>query len=260
MKKLVVLFSVLSMTAACGDDATKSASNNGGANNGGGGGTVLVKPGTTEACGLVGREGKNICGLSMIECQAGQYCQNEFCEVGCTSDNNCAANQFCAPGTDNTGVGTCVNCETYTPPVSSNNTPSNNTPSNNTPSNNTPTGITAACDTIINAAVTCELVPANQAAAAKTGCSQESEADVNLLLTCVNAANGDCEQTEGCVGGGDTGCDTDDECNTTTGQLHEVCSGGSCTFGCRIDADCGQDYVCDLDAGFGDAGMCTPDF
>lgn len=258
MKKLLVLISVTLMAVACGDDASKSKStpSNNGTTANNSTGEMLVKPGTTEACGLTGRVGDTDCLNGALTCQAGQYCNVEeiTCSVGCTSDNNCASNQFC----DLTmgSPGTCLNCVVYTPSSQGNNTTSNNT------ANNTPTGVSAACETIVNAGVTCELIPANQAAAFKTECSTDTSGDVNLLLTCVNAANGDCAQVTECVGGDDvvTGCQTDDQCETQAGQFHEICSGGSCQFGCRLDVDCGQDFICDLDLGPGDAGVCTPDF
>ncbi len=240
------------MAVACGDDASKSSgtpSNNSTSSNNTAG-EVLVKPGTNEACGLAGRTGENMCGLSMITCQAGQYCDNEFCSPGCTSDNNCAGNQFCS--ITEGSLGTCLNCVKQTQ-QSSNNTSTNNTSSNNT------SGVSPACETIVNAGVTCELIEANESAAAKTACTAEPAADANVVLTCVNAANADCAQITQCFGGA-SGCETDNECDQEASQFHEICSGGSCTFGCRVDADCGQDYICDLELGFGDAGGCTPDF
>jgi len=267
MKKLVVLFSGILLAVACGDDATKSSGNTSSnntvaANNTSG--EMLVKPGTTEACGLDGRVGDTECLQAGLSCQAGQYCNTEelTCSVGCISDNNCASNQFC----DLTmgSPGTCLNCVIYTPTQSGNNTANNtaNNTSTNT-ANNTSTGISAACETIIDAGVTCELLPANQAAAAKTACSAEAAADVNLLLTCVNAAAGDCAQISECVGSDmpmETGCETDSQCNASVGESHEICSGGSCQFGCRLNEECGQDFICDLELGPGTAGACVPDF
>jgi hypothetical protein len=88
---------LLGMLAACGDDGI------------GGGGGKLVKP-DGSACGDAERSGVTACTASANgQCQAGQYCNSEqlTCSVGCTSDNNCAGNQYCDIAE---GVGTCRNC------------------------------------------------------------------------------------------------------------------------------------------------------
>jgi len=81
MKKLVVLFSGILLAVACGDDATKSSGNTSSnntvaANNTSG--EMLVKPGTTEACGLDGRVGDTECLQAGLSCQAGQYCNKSL--------------------------------------------------------------------------------------------------------------------------------------------------------------------------------------
>ena len=89
---------LLGLVAACGDDG-----------GGGGAGGNLVKP-DGSACGDAARSGVTTCTASANgQCQAGQYCNSEqlTCSVGCTSDNNCAGNQYCDIAE---GVGTCRNC------------------------------------------------------------------------------------------------------------------------------------------------------
>lgn len=192
MKRLMVLFCGILMMAACGDDASDNNDNTGKTSTGG----TLVKPGTNEACGLAGRAGETDCLSGELTCQAGQYCNVEMvtCSVGCTSDNNCAGNQFCDMSQGSPGI--CLNCVVQTQ-TSNNSSPQNHPDPNDPPSNDPPD--MAACNKVINAGVACGLVPADQAAAAKTLCTMEESADsINSLLTCINFAEGDCAQIDAC--------------------------------------------------------------
>lgn len=69
--------------------------------------------GVPSSCGQdPSRTGVTGCGI-LGSCQAGQWCRDadfNTCEPGCTSDNNCAGNDYCdrAPGQ---AVGTCTSCD-----------------------------------------------------------------------------------------------------------------------------------------------------
>ena len=82
--------------AACSDDKgedSKTSSSSGGSSSGGSssGNSSTTRTGTTECAG--------------VTCQAGQYCDNITCEVGCLSNNNCAGDQTCKKsGSDQVGV------------------------------------------------------------------------------------------------------------------------------------------------------------
>ncbi len=234
--KLTVLIFCVCLTVACGDEDGKSGGNNeNNANN--------------SQCGDSNRNGNTLCGVSTQgACQAGQYCNEEelTCSVGCTSDNNCAGNQFCDLSAGSPG--TCRNCSEFSSNNDNNENNANN--ANNTGGN---------CDDAIDEGVRCQVIPSAQAAAAKTACNMGDATEVSSLNSCVNAAGGDCDQVTTCFGG-TGGCSVDADCDQTAGQSHQVCSGGACAFGCRADEDCGQDYECDLDLGFGDAGLCVPAF
>lgn len=118
----------------------------------------------------------------------------------------------------------------------------------------------------------CNVFPAAQQAVIQTACEAglagEDAAALNAAIACVNSAGGDCAQVQTCLGGGGGfgggggdgggnagGCSEDTDCDQTAGLTHQICSGGFCQIGCREDADCGNDYVCDTDFG----NTCAPD-
>lgn len=72
----------------------------------------------TDDCVVANRTGVTECQLN--ECQAGQYCEDSTfgtCEVGCTSDNNCAGSDFCDRPSGE-AVGVCRACTERNPPAS----------------------------------------------------------------------------------------------------------------------------------------------
>lgn len=99
---LLIGLSFIACSSAGGGSSSTSPDGGGG---GGGGG----------ACGLPGRTGDTACTLHSTTCQAGAYCNPslgtyDYCLAGCTSDNNCAANQHCLQCDTTSGAGTCQPC------------------------------------------------------------------------------------------------------------------------------------------------------
>lgn len=202
--------------------------------------------GTGSGCGLEGRTGESACSFGNSTCQAGQYCQDDaFCEPGCTSDLNCASNEFCEK--DGEAVGVCARCAT---PM---------TGEGGAGGGQSGTG---DCAGFAQTSVTCGLAPANQQAAFQTACEVglaeggEDAQALQLAIACFQAAGGDCAQVQACAGGGDGvggagggggGCMDDVDCDQTPGVTHQICSGGFCRIGCREDVDCGNDFVCDVE-------------
>lgn len=246
--KLALVLGMSVFGAAC-DDGDGGGGDAGAGQGGQGGGNG--------GCGLAGRTGESSCSFGNSTCPAGQYCDNDaFCEPGCTSDLNCAANEFCEKEAGE-ALGVCTRCMAMTGEGGAGGGGNN-----------------GGCAGLASAGVTCMFFPANQEAAIATACTQviamggEDAMGAQLAITCVEAAGGDCAQIQTCLGGGfgpggeggaggggDGTCQDDDECNTTPGLTHEICSGGFCRNGCREDDDCGNDFVCDVDFD----NNCTPD-
>ncbi|MEZ4470151.1 MAG: hypothetical protein R3F60_04960 [bacterium] len=171
-------------------------------------------------------------------CQAGQYCVDDLnCDPGCTSDQNCAANEFCDKAAGE-AVGVCARCQAQ----------------NVQDAGAGGGGGGGDCALIAQRAVECGIVPGNQQAALQTACETENDPATGAVASCVRTAGADCAQVNSCLtggggggGGGNGQCQTDDQCDQTPGLTHQICSGGFCQPGCREDADCGQDFVCDTD-------------
>lgn len=75
-------------------------------------------PDAAAACGQSGRTGTTTCHENGQDatCQAGTYCELDaslvlYCSTGCTSDQNCGPNEYCAKCSGGT-VGTCTACGT----------------------------------------------------------------------------------------------------------------------------------------------------
>jgi hypothetical protein len=176
--KTITLFTALWMSTlpACGDD-------------GGGTGQTFVKP-DGSSCGDGGRSGVTQCTASANgECQAGQYCNSQelTCSVGCTSDNNCAGNQYCDTAG---GVGTCKACTAQT----------------------TSSG-DSSCDNAGKSLRACG-VSAVDTSAFVTACEdfmadEEFRELAELTLDCIELAGDDCEEQSTCISdeGGDPGSD-----------------------------------------------------
>lgn len=79
MKHMVMSLFLALAVVGCGD------SSDGGENNGGNGGGNPQTPGA---------QGGGLCSNSN-PCPSGQFCFNGLCAIGCQSDANCAADQYC---------------------------------------------------------------------------------------------------------------------------------------------------------------------
>jgi hypothetical protein len=181
---------------ACGDDS----GNNGNSNNE----TTYVKP-DGSSCGLASRSGVTEC-LSAFggECQAGQYCDQSSlqCSVGCTSDNNCAGNQYC----DITeGVGTCRNCVVQQPtepdPVNPNPQPA------------------SGCDGAGAKVRACGATAAETAsfiAGCKDGLADPDFKDIfEAVISCIDLAGTNCAEQAECLGDGSEISEVDPNPNPT---------------------------------------------
>ncbi len=152
---LPVLLCALALTA-CGDDGESKSGDNNSVNN--------TSANNASECGEAGRTGVTDCiAAGALMCQAGQYCNDAelVCSVGCTSDNNCAGNQFC----DLSGgaPGTCLPCTEF----SSNN-------DNNTGINNTGSNSSGDCETIIDELIRCtDDVTSDSRALAIAACGEQ---------------------------------------------------------------------------------------
>ncbi len=65
-------------------------------------------------CGASGRTGQTDCAVTIAgNCPSGQYCDNVMltCSVGCTSDDNCSADEHCVRAAGE-AVGACAACAT----------------------------------------------------------------------------------------------------------------------------------------------------
>jgi hypothetical protein len=204
------------------------------------------------------RTGKTSCGtfgLEKISCSAGQYCEDQVlntCSDGCTSDANCAANQYCIKE-GGSNVGTCQSGKTQ--------------PTNNA---NPPTGVQARCEAAIDKGRSCEALTAQEVAIGKAACA-DTTSDGQLLAKaiadCVDAA-GVCGQelttcfkgdtpnpnnTNTCTsqGAGFTQCGDDpfiSEC-CQPGQYCADAAFGECEIGCTSNVNCAADQRCDLSEG-----------
>jgi hypothetical protein len=206
---LVFLCAAAMAVAACGEDANNngSSNNNGQNNNNNNSGPVYQKP-DGSSCGKAGRSGVTACQSSAAgECQAGQFCNVEelTCSVGCTSDNNCADNQYCdIQG----GLGQCKNCVVYTPPA----------PDPDPNPNPNPNPSTSACDTGGGKLITCSLADAAMAAQFIATCKAaqaepELKPAIDAVLNCIELSKTDCAQMAKCVEDGDPDPDPDPDPN-----------------------------------------------
>jgi hypothetical protein len=193
-----------------------------------------------------GNTGFTECNFGMEECQPGQYCNAEMltCSVGCTSDVNCASNQFC--NLDSGSPGTCENCVVQ--------------------EQETSTSGGSSCADSVDKMIACGFLESADRAAAITTCDADSDGDSALVMSCIESAGDDCEQIATCIGADSSGggggggggmpgsCTEDADCEQTPGLTHQICSGGFCMSGCRDNDDCGQDYICD-----DFSSQCVPD-
>lgn len=189
-----------------------------------------------DACNA-GNTGFTECNAGLTECQPGQFCDSEMlsCSVGCTSDVNCASNQFCNLESGSPGV--CENCVVQ---------------EQETTGGGSSGGF--SCADAVDALIACGFTQSAERAAAITTCETDESGDFAQVLSCIETAGDDCDQVGTCVGANEGGgggggmpgsCTDDSDCDQTPGITHQICSGGMCIPGCRDNEDCGQDYICD---------------
>lgn len=203
--------------------------------------TSLAACGPAEGMGptgmLCGGSRTGITECSGVSCQAGQYCEFPLnCSPGCTSDSNCAAGDRCVREAG-AAVGACAPCTPTPAPTSM----------------PTESPLVTRCKAAMMRGFTCMTLNNQQYAAGVAACdSALTDTERQAIATCVESAGGNCTMVSSCFqsggGGGGGGCTSDSMCNTAAGLAHEICSGGLCVPGCRVDADCGSDFVCDTDA------------
>ncbi len=219
--------------AACGDttsgggsdDNNNSSSNNSSANNSSANNNDNLQKPDGSACGSASRTGETRCDASVNgSCQAGQYCDNTTlaCEVGCTSDNNCAGNQYCDI-TD--GVGLCRNCIVQEP------TPDPDPDPDPTPSN-------SSCEDGGDALRACG-ASAPDTAAFIAGCDDAlSDPDlkplVETLLRCIDLA-ADCDEQATCLEDEDTNNLNNNPNNNTPTPTDNMCDEAAAfALGCDL--------------------------
>jgi hypothetical protein len=126
------------------------------------------------------------------ECQPGQYCGDATygdCYVGCTSDVNCASNQFCDLS-DGTGLGTCAQCE--------NNTTGDVDKDTEEDQGSLLDGCLDACDA---AQQECGAFDAMEVTQCKEACRNVSSDYQQAFMDCVDASLADnCEDMDFCGG------------------------------------------------------------
>jgi hypothetical protein len=98
------------------------------------------------------------------ECQPGQFCKDaslSYCELGCQSNNNCAADQSCEEISDVTHVGTCMQAAG-------------------------PTDQLARCKDACSQMVSCQLLTAAEGSQCQSECAGASEATQRSVADCVS--------------------------------------------------------------------------
>ena len=199
LKMMVTMALSAFAMSACGDDGNSNGNGNGNTN--------YVKP-DGSSCGEASRSGVTQCLASPGgECQAGQYCDQGSlqCSVGCTSDNNCAGNQYC----DITeGVGTCRNCVVQQP-------------TNPDPVNPGPQPATS-CDSAGAKLRACDK-SATETAGFIAGCKDgladpEFKDIIDAVINCVELAGTNCAEQDECLGSEGGGEIPDPNPNPTPGS------------------------------------------
>lgn len=226
---------------------------------------------TEEAVDPANRTGKTSCGtfgLEKVSCSAGQYCEDQVlntCSDGCTSDANCASNQYCIKEGGN-NVGTCQSGKTQ--PTNNSNPKTNNS--------NPPTGLQARCEAAIDKGRSCDALTAQEVAAGKAACgdtSSDGQLLAKAIADCVDAAAVCGSELTSCFKGGNTGNNNtgnNNNPNTCTSQgagftqcgddpfISECCQPGQycadaafgeCEIGCTSNVNCAADQICDLSEG-----------
>lgn len=141
------------------------------------------------ACGGDTPPPANNCGIQ--NCQAGQYCLNFACVPGCLSNQNCAADQFCAGLDEGKTIGNCQNKA-------------------DAPDMSMASVITdPVCKTMFDKLVQCGLFTWDEGIAAQSICSKLTAQQLKTLSDCATAW--DCSGTTAptCLGslcGGKYGC------------------------------------------------------
>ena len=270
MKRMIlVLFSVAVMAFACDDG-------DGGDDDGGGGGGGGDTP--ADMCG----------GL----CGTGQYCWNGACLNGCTSDENCATDQYCVIDDEFFNEGRCH--DKVVPGCQSDNDCEGNQQCKNGVCTTKPTQPAQACEWKpdftdgcpeaqvcymaeeeggTNECYSMPLCGENGACPTEFGgsvCNVKADGTKILPTKTAICLMGVCLTDDNCPGeekcedlGGplgfcdmgmiDTGCETDDDCDTG-----KVCEMGMCVLdfddgSCETDDDCLEDEICEF-------GFCVPNF
>ncbi len=102
-----------------------------------------------------------------VTCNPGQHCDNLFCQAGCQSNDNCAADQTCTDISQVSHVGTCQN-------VSS-------------PDMATPKDSLTRCKDACLQLVSCSLLSVNEGSGCQTDCTGLSDTQRVTFSTCVES-------------------------------------------------------------------------
>lgn len=143
---------------------------------------------------MSGKRGYVTCGS--LTCSPGQHCDSLFCQAGCMSNDNCAADQTCTDISDITHVGTCQNVST--------------------PDMSTPKDSLTRCKDSCLTLVTCNLLSVAEGSGCQSDCTGLSDSQRVSFSTCVESWSCKTSPLPGCLSpiqcGGDFKCSGGKSC------------------------------------------------
>lgn len=141
-----------------------------------------------------GKRGYVTCGS--VTCNPGQHCDNLFCQAGCQSNDNCAADQTCSDISGVSHIGTCQN-------ISS-------------PDMASPKDSLTRCKDSCLALVACNLLSVNEGSGCQSDCASLGDSQRVSFVTCVDSWSCKTSAIPGCLSpiqcGGDFKCSGGKSC------------------------------------------------